>query len=376
MAARKKTITKLTLAFAIACFLTITSASVLSQNINQLFQHGNAAQDRGDYSEAERIFRQVIEINPNDATAYNELGIALRKQGELEEAIANHQKAIQLNPNYANAYNNLGNALADQGRLDDAIANYEKSIELNPNASNAYFLRGITLMEMQFPSFERKLNKVELEELTKVKLIEATQGKLDEVLTSFQKSIEINPNDADVHLMLGVTFFLQGKLEEAIVSFQKSIEINPNEDSTYQALGVALRQQGKLGEALTIFQKAILINPNNEEAYNGLGLTLQEQDKLEESIEEYQRALDINPEYITAQNNIKEAKRLLAIKLNPPLPDIDDTQFLPSLTEEPLVNALRSTARIIAQVSAEGNSIGAGWVVKKEANAVWIVTKE
>nr|MDJ0904252.1 trypsin-like peptidase domain-containing protein [Xenococcus sp. MO_188.B8] len=104
------------------------------------------------------------------------------------------------------------------------------------------------------------------------------------------------------------------------------------------------------------------------------GFALQQQGKLEEAIKQYQRSLAIDPEYTKARSNLREAERLLAIKLSPSLPDIDDTKFLPNETDEPLVNTLRSTARIIAEVSADGISIGAGWVVKKEANTVWIVT--
>ena len=111
MAARKRTITKLTLAFATACLLTIPSAPVLSQNANQLFQQGNAAHNRGDFAEAESIFRQVLKIRPDSSNTYNNLGSALYSQGKLDEAIANYQKAIKLNPNNSAPYDGLGNAL-------------------------------------------------------------------------------------------------------------------------------------------------------------------------------------------------------------------------------------------------------------------------
>ena len=313
MAARKRTITKLTVAFTVACLLTITAQPVLSQNVEQLFQQGKTAQDRGYFSEAESIFRQVIKIDPNDASAHYNLGKALRQQGKLEEAVASYQQAIQLDPNYAIAYNNLGITLAEQGKLEEAIA-------------------------------------------------------------SFQQAIQLDLNYAIAHYNLGKALRQQGKLEEAVASYQQAIQLDPNYAGAYNNLGIALRQQGKLEEAIASYQQAIQLDPNLAEAYNGLGYALQQQGNLEEAIEKYQRSLDIDPELVLAKNNLKEAERLLAIQINPPLPDIDDTQFLPSETDEPLVNTLRSTARIIAEVSAEGTSIGAGWVVKKEANAVWIVT--
>lgn len=98
MAARKQTITKLTLACAVACLLTITPQPLLSQDIDQLYQQGNTAQSRGNFPEAENIFRQVINIDPDNAGAYNNLGNALSDQGKLEKAISSYQKANLLLP--------------------------------------------------------------------------------------------------------------------------------------------------------------------------------------------------------------------------------------------------------------------------------------
>ena len=346
MAARKRKISKVTLAFAIACLLTIRSAPVFSQNAEQLYQQGIAAYDRGNLSEAESIFSQVVKIDPNNADAYIYLGIALRKQGKLDQAIAAYEKAIQLDSNDALAYYNLGLALRQQGKLDQAIANYEKAIQLDPDFALAYNNLGIAL---------------------------ADQGKLDEAIASYEKAIQLDPDFALAYYNLGLALRQQGKLDQAIANYEKAIQLDPNYAAAYNNLGNALSDQGKLEEAIKSHRQAIQINPNSIR-HNNLGYALQQQDKLEEAIQQYRRSLELDPDFVNAQNNLKEAERLLAIKLEPPLPDIDDTQFLPSETDEPLVNTLRSTARIIAEVSAEGTYIGAGWVVKKEANTVWIVT--
>ena len=39
---------------------------------------------------------------------YNNLGMAFQEQQRLNEAVASYQQAIQLKPDYADAYNNLG----------------------------------------------------------------------------------------------------------------------------------------------------------------------------------------------------------------------------------------------------------------------------
>ena len=54
-----------------------TPSRVLSESVEQLFQQGNAALAAKKYSEAEAIWRKVIELEPNKMDAYYELGRAL-----------------------------------------------------------------------------------------------------------------------------------------------------------------------------------------------------------------------------------------------------------------------------------------------------------
>ncbi|MEH2026036.1 tetratricopeptide repeat protein, partial [Nostoc sp.] len=97
-----------------------------------------------------------------------------REQKKLDAAVAAYQKAIQLNPNLATAYYNLGNALSDQKKLDAAIAAYQKALTLpdtpGPPASD-YTLahNGLGLVFQQ-------------------------QGKLKEAIEQFDKAEEIDPN--------------------------------------------------------------------------------------------------------------------------------------------------------------------------------------
>jgi len=53
-----------------------------------------------------------LDINPNNASAYNNLGFALFKKGRVNEAIIQFQEALRLNPNDSNAQNNLAKAQA------------------------------------------------------------------------------------------------------------------------------------------------------------------------------------------------------------------------------------------------------------------------
>ena len=82
---------------------------------------------QGKFDEAIAACRRAIEIKPDYADAYCNLGVALGMQGKLDEAIAAYRQAIEIKPDFAGTYTNLGKALAEQGKLDEAVAAFQQA---------------------------------------------------------------------------------------------------------------------------------------------------------------------------------------------------------------------------------------------------------
>jgi len=387
-------------------------------NIEQLFQQGKAAQSAGQYSQAEEIWRRVLQLNPNDAVAYNNLGDALYNQKKLREAIAAYRKAIELYPNYAAAYNGLGNALSSltvyeffawefldildcdqqvptkmnfdcwrrKEKERDPITAYRKAIELNPNYADAYNGLGNALynqkkLDEAIAAYRKaiELNPNYADAYKGLGNALYKQEKLDEAIAAYRKAIQLNPNYAAAYNNLGNALKVQKKLDEAIAAYRKAIQLDSNFAFPYNGLGNALYKQKKLDEAIAAYRKAIQLDPNHAYAYNGLGLVFQEQGKFKEAIEQFKKSIALDSNFVIAKNNLKEAESLLAInelfsKYVPTAsPKEDDRKWLPTPQEEPLVGALRSVVRIITQIPT-GNNIGTGWVVKRDGNKAWIIT--
>jgi len=299
----------------LALVLTLSLAGMpqlaVAQTIEELFQQGNAAQSAGNYTQAESIWRRVIQLEPNnakayyqlcyvlddqnkldnavaacrksialnsnDAQTYNVLGVALKNQGKLEEAIAAYRQAIQLDPKYAKAYNNLGVALKNQGKLEEAIAAYRQAIQIDPKFGQAYNNLGVALSD---------------------------QGKLEEAIAAYRQAIQIDPKFGLAYSNLGNALRTQGKLEEAITACRQAIQLDPKLTQAYNNLGNALSDQGKLEEAIAAYRKVIQIDPNNSRAYNNLGAALHYQGKLEEAITAYRQAIQLYPKYANAYKNL------------------------------------------------------------------------
>jgi len=71
---------------------------------------------------------QLIVADPLDAAAFNELGILLARRGYLGRAAAHFERVIELLPEFAGGYGNLGNVMYEQGKYEDAIRRYEEAL--------------------------------------------------------------------------------------------------------------------------------------------------------------------------------------------------------------------------------------------------------
>ncbi len=98
---------------------------------------GNAAQNAGNFAQAEACFAEALEYQPGNAIHWYNLGNAQRDLGKPQAALFSFQQSIQFNPNDADTHNNLGNVQRELGQLDKAIASYETALQLNPSLHHA-----------------------------------------------------------------------------------------------------------------------------------------------------------------------------------------------------------------------------------------------
>ena len=92
----------------------------------------------GQPERAEKLFLKSLEINPNYAETYNNLGNSLKEMGRFSEAVNCFERAVTLKPNLAATHNNLGVVLKDLGKLDEAEVCYRRALELKPDYAEAY----------------------------------------------------------------------------------------------------------------------------------------------------------------------------------------------------------------------------------------------
>ena len=95
-------------------------------------------QSAGRIAEAERIYRQILEVEPNQPAALHLLGVIAHMAGQSDVGIQMIKKAIGLAPKDLSARCNLGHVFLDLGRFDEAIASYGQVIALKPDHAKTH----------------------------------------------------------------------------------------------------------------------------------------------------------------------------------------------------------------------------------------------
>ena len=84
------------------------------------------------YDDAIEAYRQALRINPKDANAWYNLGIAYANLKRYNDAIEAYRQALRINPEDADAWYNLGITYAGLKRYNDAIEAYRQALRINP----------------------------------------------------------------------------------------------------------------------------------------------------------------------------------------------------------------------------------------------------
>jgi protein O-GlcNAc transferase len=112
-------------------------------NKEDLFARAITAHTAANYAEAEKLYRQVLQMDPNHAGACQNLGVLAFQVGRNDAAVPLLKRAIELQPNNASMWCNLGDTYTALRQGDEALAAYQKAVAVDPNMPTTYNNLGI-----------------------------------------------------------------------------------------------------------------------------------------------------------------------------------------------------------------------------------------
>ena len=210
-------------------------------NTDALHGLSMVAQQKGRYHDAERLLNSILQIKPSSFKAWFSLGNVHQIQGHLQEAIDAYQKAIRLRPKAYPIFNNLGYVFQLQGKIDEAIGCYQQALQLQPNLPEAK----VNLANVLYSQ-----NKLSKEEKTHFSYLNYDlgihrhrAGDLTTAADYYRQAIALNPQLAAAHYQLGVISQTQGNFAEANSAYQDVLALpQPNTSILKTRVRQKLRQ--------------------------------------------------------------------------------------------------------------------------------------
>ena len=138
------------------------------------------------------------------ANVLNSRGMAWERVDHLQKARRDFEKAIGVNPDYASAHNNLGNIKAKQRKYAEAMVDYNRAIDLNDRFVEAHFNRGIAREHL---------------------------GDLAGAIEDFSRAIELDSECGDAYFRRGSARERLGDYPGALADFDRVLEINPESEN-------------------------------------------------------------------------------------------------------------------------------------------------
>ena len=234
------------------------------------------------YSSALSLWSETVTLNPLNARAHANLGLALSAiKGHEKEAISEYNQAVSLKPDSAEAHNALGEALLhNPSKLREAINELEIATELKPNFAEAHYNLGTALLN--------------------------SSDKPTAAVDEFKIATNLNPEFTEAYYNLGNALTRLGKKNEAIIAFKKAIISNPDFAQAHANLGnIYYTSSSESSDAISELRIALKIDPDFTEAHYDLANILSKLKGYEtEAIKHFELALNLNPEFALAHNNL------------------------------------------------------------------------
>ena len=211
-----------------------------------------------DWNGAIDLFTSILEVEPNNAEVYNNLGLCYANLGDDEKAEKAYLKCIELNPKIPQCYINLVDIYYKQHRLGEGINTLSYAIDMMP--SDLIFRHYLARFYME-------------------------DAKRDLAIDELEYILERQPENYDAYYDMGRVQFELGNYEDAISNFENVIEYKENNEFLYYYLAQAYEANNEIGKAISNYLKANAVNTKFPMPYKKLGILFLAREEYADAVE-------------------------------------------------------------------------------------------
>jgi len=296
--------------------------------------------------DAERAYRQAVQLKPNHGASLSNLGELYYRAGKVSEARQYWDSAIKANGKLTAARLNVASLELEQMRKigssrdanwqkleQDARFHLSSALGVDSDSVAAYTIYGLVYMEgWQTNKNRLDLAKLLLDEAKKRNerfaplqnaygLLHMHKGSLNQALQAFSAAVELDPRFVEARVNVGLVTLGFRKYDVAREMFSKAIELAPKNYDAYIGLGIALRGLKDLDGAEAQYKKAKDLDSRRGDAYYNLAVLYKDfraskNSDLAASIATYRQSKDYFQQFLTMQSDQAdktEAKEQIAV---------------------------------------------------------------
>lgn len=189
------------------------------------------------YSEAIFAVQDGIAANPKSYALHLRLGAADLSAGRYTEAETVFRKLVEAGDPLPTSYIGLAQVLLRMGRAEEAVSELSAAQQKLGAMFLISYFRGLSLDRA---------------------------GKGWEAIPAFQQAIRLNPSSAEAHLELGKTELTVGRVSDAIVELEEALHLSPGNIQTQRLLSQAYRRAGDAKRAAKYANSSVEAPPAAE----------------------------------------------------------------------------------------------------------------
>jgi len=238
-------------------------------SVLKLLKKAVACHTAGNLQEAEQIYLQVLEQNPDHPDATHFMGVLAYNAGNNEAAVTYLKKAIKMMPSNAGCLNNMGNVFQQQEKYRESVKWYEMAVRINPGHKLAH--NNIAVAYLHLGNLERALIYVEKALALDPEYAEAhnnhceilrAMGDNDKALAAVDKALSLSPDLVGAHWNRALIWLSKGDFQDGWPEYEWRWR-RPTTQKRAFAHGAPWQGENIKGKTLFIYEE------------QGLGDTLQ-----------------------------------------------------------------------------------------------------
>jgi tetratricopeptide (TPR) repeat protein len=222
------------------------------------------------------VLERLIELNPSDLEARNQLAEVLDKGGAVKEAINQYEDLLKRVGDEAQLpiYRRLGYLYTQMGDFTKAISSYRKAIDLDENDANlfynlSYLHEKIGQKETADAYLEKavSLTSTDVESRLKLARRHADKNELKKAQEYVSQVLKERPRSLEALLLMAQILEQQQKKEGLKDIYQRILSLQPKNDTVIYNLAVLEYETGELGRSLTHFKHYLQLHPKDSTAH-------------------------------------------------------------------------------------------------------------